>query len=141
MLCTKRGRKPSLLSFTIAALNCQRLEAPMNGSIDCNTQTVGGTCSFSCDPSHTLRGASSRSCLTFLEWSGQPAECDPPMCPRLSPPANGFVEFPCFREEGCSCGVMCAHGYVINGHSEQTCTSAAAAALDWTVAPMCEGML
>ena len=47
--------------------------------------------------------------------------------------------FPCSQEEGHSCSIVCAHGYVINGSSKQTCVFAGT--LDWTVAPMCEGSM
>ena len=120
------------------------LEAPQNGSIDCDDQIVGGTCAFSCDPGFTLRGLGTensytRTCLPSLQWNGRPAICDPPMCPELCPPSNGYVIFPCTREEEDTCEVVCAHGYTIMGHSTRRCKRNAQNNLDWTQGPMCTG--
>jgi len=122
------------------ALSCPLLEAPLNGSIDCDTQAVGGTCFFSCEATYTLRGSTSRNCLPSLEWTGQPTVCDPPMCPELTPPDNGFVLFPCTREESHTCSVVCAHGYNISGSPQQTCEmDPLSDDLLWTEPPTCQG--
>ena len=121
------------------ALSCPLLEAPLNGSIDCETQTVGGACNYSCEATYTLRGSTSRNCLPSLEWTGQPTVCDPPMCPELTPPDNGFVLFPCTREESHTCSVVCAHGYNITGSPQQTCELNGT--LNWSEPPTCEGEL
>ncbi|CAI8024249.1 Latent-transforming growth factor beta-binding protein 1, partial [Geodia barretti] len=119
------------------ALSCDPvLEAPLNGSMDCDTQTVGGTCRFTCDEGYTLRGSDSRTCLPSLQWREPPAICDPPMCPHLTPPDNGFVLFPCTREEGHLCRVVCAHGYSLEGPSNQTCTKDNVS-LVWSDGPQC----
>ena len=123
-----------------SALSCPLLEAPMNGSIDCNTQTVGGTCNYSCDPTYTLRGSVSRNCLPILVWTGRPAICDPPLCPELTPPDNGFVLFPCTRREMDTCDVICTPGYTLSGNTEQTCElNSTADILMWSMPPTCEG--
>ncbi|CAI8033854.1 P-selectin, partial [Geodia barretti] len=120
------------------ALSCDPvLEAPLNGSMDCDTQTVGGTCNFTCDEGYTLRGSDSRTCLPSLQWREPPAICDPPMCPRLTPPDNGFVLFPCTREEGHLCRVVCAHGYSLEGPSNQTCRKDNSGSLVWSDGPQC----
>ena len=122
------------------ALSCiPTLEDPLNGSIVCDKQTVGGRCNFTCDETYTLRGSSSRSCPPSLQWTGQPSVCDPPMCPELPPPVNGFVVLPCTREEGHSCDVVCAHGYNTTGPTQQTCHRPTDS-LVWTEAPTCIGM-
>ena len=125
--------------FTITALSCSFLESPLNGTIDCDRQTVEGTCTFSCDSTHTLRGSDSRSCLTSQLWSGRPAICDPPLCPDLTPPENGFIVFPCTREAKTTCNLLCFPGYALRGPSEQTCVMQNE--LVWTDPPTCEGML
>ena len=112
--------------------------APPNGTILCDTQTVGGACTFQCNEGYTLRGASSRTCSPSLQWSGQPSVCDPPMCPELQPPENGFVLFPCMREEGHSCNIVCSHGYIMKGPTRQTCIRTTDI-LSWTVGPQCVG--
>ena len=116
------------------------LEAPPNGEMKCDSQTVGGTCAFSCDEGYTLRGGASRTCLPSLQWAEPPAICDPPMCPELVPPENGFVLFPCTREEGDVCRVVCAHGYQLVGPSNQTCErDVMTDSLVWSEAPECMG--
>ena len=82
---------------------------------------MGETCTFSCEDGYTLRGGQNRTCLPSLQWAEPPARCDPPMCPELVAPENGFVLFPCTREEGDVCRVVCAHGYLLVGPSNQTC--------------------
>ena len=122
------------------ALSCDPvLEAPPNGSMECDRQTVGGTCRFTCDEGYTLRGSDSRTCLPSLQWREPPAICDPPMCPRLTPPDNGFVLFPCTREEGHLCHVVCAHGYSLVGPSNQTCRKDNTGSLTWSDGPQCVG--
>ena len=127
-------------SHTNIALNCLPvLEAPQNGVISCDTQTVGGTCNFICDEGFTLRGSPKRNCTPSLQWNGQPTVCDPPMCPKLRPPTKGFVVFPCTREEGHSCDIICAHGYNITSSKPQTCEVNATNDLIWSEGPNCVG--
>ena len=123
-----------------AALQCLQLEAPQNGSINCSSQTVNGTCFFSCDPSFSLRGSIGRTCLSSREWSGLPTCCDPPMCPELTPPENGFVQFPCTREESHTCTLLCAHGYNMTGSLQQMCVFHNDT-LSWSEAPVCQSKL
>ena len=125
---------------SITALSCDPvLEAPANGTMECDMQTVGETCSFSCDEGFTLRGSDSRTCLPSLQWREPPAICDPPLCPELSPPDNGFVLFPCTREEGHLCRVVCAHGYSQSGPANQTCRKDTTGNLTWSEGPQCVG--
>ena len=121
------------------ALKCQpMLEAPSNGTIQCDTQAVGGTCTFNCDEGFTLRGSEIRTCTPSLQWTGRPTVCDPPMCPALRPLSNGFVSFPCTREEGDTCSVTCAHGYNITGPDVQKCITVGDD-LMWSEGPECVG--
>ena len=134
-------KKVSMLCIPFTAQSCVPvLEAPPNGEMKCDSQTVGGTCAFSCDEGYTLRGGTSRTCLPSLQWAEPPAICDPPMCPELFPPENGFVLFPCTREEGDVCRVVCAHGYQLVGPSDQTCNrDVMTDSLVWSEAPECMG--
>ena len=84
------------------------LDAPPNGEMECDSQTVGGTCTFSCDEGYTLRGGASRRCLPSLQWAEPPAICDPPMCPELVPPENGFCCSPALGKRE-MCVVLCVH--------------------------------
>lgn len=124
--------------YNFTALTCSILEDPANGTIDCDTQTVGGTCSYRCNNGYTLRGSINRTCSPSLQWSGRPTVCDPPMCHALSPPTHGFVLFPCSQEEGDSCRVVCAHGYTTNGSSTQTCERNSTDMLVWSEGPVCD---
>ena len=61
------------------------------------------------------------------------------MCPELTPPDNGFVLFPCTREESHTCSVVCAHGYNISGSPQQTCElDPRSGDLLWTEPPTCQ---
>ena len=133
--------KKKLLLLSYAAQSCHPvLEAPASGTIECERQTVGETCTFSCEDGYTLRGGQSRTCLPSLQWAGSPARCDPPMCPELVAPENGFVLFPCTREEGDVCRVVCAHGYLLVGPSNQTCEQELVTGkLIWSESPQCVG--
>ena len=119
--------------------------APSNGAIQCDTQAVGGTCTFSCDhdKGFTLRGSESRTCTPSLQWTGPPTVCDPPMCPALRPPSNGLVSFPCTREEGDACRVTCAYGYNSTGPDMQICelNSTMNDDLIWSEGPECIGKI
>ena len=66
--------------------------------------------------------------------------CERPMCPELIPPVNGLLVFPCTREEGHSCNVVCADSYSIIGPSQQICEyDSSTADLKWSEGPTCEG--
>ena len=126
--------------LNLTALSCDPvLEAPVNGSMECDRQTVDGTCRFTCDEGYTLRGSDSRTCLPSLQWREPPVICDPPMCPHLTSPDNGFVLFPCTREEDHLCHVVCAHGYSLVGPSNQTCRKNDTDSLVWSDGPQCVG--
>ena len=134
-VCMKKDTVSDMATFT--ALSCDPvLEAPLNGKMECDRQTVGGTCRFTCDEGYTLRGSDSRTCLPSLQWKEPPAICDPPMCPHLTPPENGFVLLPCTREEGHLCHVVCAHGYSLVGPSSQTCRKDNMGSLVWSDGPL-----
>ena len=117
------------------------MDAPLNGNISCDNQSVGETCTFSCNEGYLLTGMSSRNCTSSLQWTeGRPTMCDPPMCDKLLPPSGGFVLFPCTREEGDSCSVMCVHGYSTSGPTNQMCEkNSSTDILVWSNGPQCEG--
>ena len=127
--------------MSFSAQSCDPLlEAPQSGSIECDKQTVGGVCSFQCNEGYTLRGSASRTCSPSRQWTRRPAICDPPMCPELRPPDNGFVLFPCTREEGDTCSVVCAHGFTTRGLPSQTCEEDENTDnLMWSMQPRCKG--
>ena len=99
---------------------------------------MGSTCNFDCNEGFTLRGGDTRTCLPSLIWRERPVICDPPLCPELDPPDNGFVLFPCTREEGDECSVVCAHGYMTVGPTVQTCVRETEN-LVWSDGPECIG--
>ncbi|CAI8042420.1 Matrilin-2 [Geodia barretti] len=139
-VCTcDRGYLLSPDALSCEALSCDpTLEAPPNGTIDCDRQTVGGACNFTCDEGFTLRVGERRTCLPSLMWRERPAICDPPTCPELEPPLNGFVVFPCTREEGHSCDAVCAHGYRAIGSTVRTCIrDSTTDTLAWSDGPQC----
>ena len=58
----------------------------------------------------------------------------------IRPPKYGFVLFPCTREEGHSCGIVCAHGFNAAGPTQQICENDTTTnSLIWNEGPICEG--
>jgi len=68
------------LRFAISTAICCPLEAPRNGTIDCELGDDGGpnyndTCAVSCDPGFIMTGSDSRTCTEDGTWSGDDATC------------------------------------------------------------------
>ena len=71
------------------------------------------------------------------------AECDPSLCKRLNPPVNGAILFPCDREYGSTCTVLCTFGYMLEGPSQQSCVlrQGSTSEVEWTDPPFCNGKI
>ena len=57
------------------AVDCGRLSAPLNGSLQGSATTFPNTLEFSCDEGFTLGGSALRKCQANATWSGKTAIC------------------------------------------------------------------
>ena len=63
----------SLFSFTTA--DCPRLEDIPNGSLEVNTTLNITAAVYTCDEGFELVGESTRTCINYSVWSGEPPIC------------------------------------------------------------------
>ena len=115
------------------------LAAPQNGSIDCTGRTTGNICNFDCDEGFQLVGSATRICAFSSTWTGTTSFCQPRLCDVLAAPTNGAILAPCYQEFGSTCNIVCLHGYMQDGPSEQTCVLRNNQ-LVWTIQSQCKGM-
>lgn len=54
---------------------CESLAAPLNGSVDDSTRTIGTVANYSCDDQFLLSGDVQRTCLVNGTWSGDAPDC------------------------------------------------------------------
>ena len=103
-------------------------------------QTTGAVCAFDCDGGFEQQGSESRVCLGD-SWTGSRVVCDPYKCDRLYAPTNGALLFPCDREYGTSCTVLCTFGFMLQGSSQQSCVlvDGSTSEVEWTDPPVCMG--
>lgn len=71
------------------AVDCGRLSAPLNGSLQGAATTFPNTLEFSCDEGFILDGSAIRTCQANATWSGKAAICRGTM-------RNYYIEFICF---------------------------------------------
>ena len=129
--------------YIIIAKECPSLSSPHNGTISCmpsDKQTTGNTCTFDCDGGFEHQGSRRRVCLGD-SWTGSRAVCDPYKCDRLEVPTYGGLLFPCNREYGTNCTVLCTFGFVLQGSSQQSCVlvEGSRSEVKWTDPPACIG--
>lgn len=104
-------------------------------------QTTGAVCTLGCDGGFRREGSGNRVCLGD-SWTGLRTVCDPYECDRLEAPTNGALVFPCDRDYGTSCTVICTFGYMLQGPSQQSCVlvGRSRTEVEWTDPPACIGM-
>lgn len=57
------------------AVECGRLSAPLNGSVQGSATTFPNMLEFSCEKGFILDGSASRKCQANTTWSGKAAIC------------------------------------------------------------------
>jgi hypothetical protein len=78
---------------TCAVIDCGSLMSPANGAVDLSEGSLlGAMATYSCDPSFTPIGMSSRVCQDNETWSGEAPTCKVIDCGGLEPPDNGAVD-------------------------------------------------
>ena len=63
-------------TFYVAAIDCGRLLAPLNGSLFGNLTVFPESIRFSCDVGFTMNGSSVRHCQANGTWSGDETICN-----------------------------------------------------------------
>ena len=66
-----------MLFTLLTAIDCGTLPAPDNGEVDLSEGSLlGAMATYSCDPSYSLVGMSSRQCQENETWSGEAPTCE-----------------------------------------------------------------
>ncbi|CAH1777847.1 unnamed protein product [Owenia fusiformis] len=131
-----------------ALLECEPLDAPVNGSLQlindesCNSAVAV----YSCDEGFVLNGNSTRVCSSSVneaEWSGNEAICERLLeCEPLEAPGNGSLQLINGETSNGAVAVyFCDEGFVLNGNSTRECLSSVIEA-EWSGDdPICEPLL
>ncbi|XP_071847709.1 uncharacterized protein [Apostichopus japonicus] len=111
---------------TVLVHRCSSLQAPARGSLDCQTQYLGSTCTFQCNNGYELDGPETVSCIlqsTRPTWDGVPPRCSPVQCPALlnKPQAIKSGCQSVTESFGAVCLWACPYGYQGSGASVSTC--------------------
>ncbi|XP_078495773.1 P-selectin [Ciona intestinalis] len=111
---------------TCAPLTCRpRLTAPQNGGVSCsNGNSVGSSCSFTCDGGYFLNGNPTRTCRTNNAWSGVQPTCRRIKCPtEIEAPENGNVVCSDLNNADSTCTFTCNAGFSMVGRQATRCIS------------------
>nr|XP_009861089.1 E-selectin [Ciona intestinalis] len=111
---------------TCAPLTCRpRLAAPQNGAVSCsNGNSVGSSCSFTCDGEYFLNGNPTRTCRTNNAWSGVQPTCRRIKCPtEIDAPENGNVVCSDLNNADSTCTFTCNAGFSMVGLQATRCIS------------------
>ncbi|XP_036438467.1 sushi, von Willebrand factor type A, EGF and pentraxin domain-containing protein 1-like [Colossoma macropomum] len=102
------------------AVQCPTLEDPANGRINCNGDSYGSSCIFSCNKGFHLQGAPEITCTESAEWSQNRPHCEVVQCSDLTEPLHSSMQ--CDHPLGhfgyqSSCEFTCEEGYTLTGSS------------------------
>ncbi|XP_071965960.1 uncharacterized protein [Antedon mediterranea] len=100
---------------------CVEIGEPFGGKRTCSGFTTDETCAFECERGHILLGSASRECLSDGMWSGQVTQCKEILCPEVSSPSNGYIQFPCENQAGSRCRFGCDVGYFLEENIVAQC--------------------
>ena len=53
----------------------EKIDTPLNGTMNCSGLVTDASCSFSCDPGYDLVGSRFRTCLSPSKWGGNLTFC------------------------------------------------------------------
>ncbi|KAM5237484.1 P-selectin [Ctenodactylus gundi] len=126
------------------AVQCQDLEAPDNGTMDCvyplATFAYGSSCKFGCHPGYQLRGLDTLRCTGSGQWTAPLPTCEAITCQPLESPAHGSMDCsPSSRafEYNTNCSFHCAEGFMLRGADVLRCADMG----QWTApAPVCQAV-
>ncbi|XP_048213730.1 P-selectin isoform X2 [Perognathus longimembris pacificus] len=126
------------------AVQCQTLEAPGKGTMDCvhplATFAYGSSCKFECQPGYRVRGLDTLRCAGSGQWTAPLPACEAIACEPLESPTHGSMEcspssstFP----YNTNCSFHCAEGFSLRGASVTQCADLG----QWTApAPVCQAL-
>nr|XP_020654229.1 P-selectin-like isoform X1 [Pogona vitticeps] len=142
-VCEKSGQWSSL-EPTCQVRECQRIESPARGTINCINPigdfAYNSTCYFSCEPGFELLGSKTLSCNASGQWTSSTPVCHAVQCQRLLAPAHGNST--CFHLHGefqyqSNCTFHCTDGFLLIGEEVTQCTSQG----EWTApVPFCQAI-
>ncbi|XP_023787564.1 E-selectin isoform X2 [Cyanistes caeruleus] len=127
---------------TCAAVRCEAVPRPAEGSVSCDHApadlTSGSRCDFQCSEGYVLEGSSSTECLPQGHWSEPVPKCKVIQCEALSSPEKGSMD--CSHGAGIftyntSCHFSCLEGWSLNGSRVLECSHSG----NWSASlPTCE---
>ncbi|XP_062353090.1 E-selectin [Cinclus cinclus] len=125
-----------------AAVKCEAVPWPAEGSVSCDHSSAGLTsgsrCHFQCSEGYVLEGSSSTECLPQGQWSQPVPKCKVIQCEPLSSPEKGSMD--CSHGAGIftyntSCHFSCPEGWNLNGSRVLECSHSG----NWSASlPTCE---
>jgi hypothetical protein len=80
--------------FSSPGHQCERIQSPINGAIQCTGNTTDHSCKFNCYPGYDLRGSSNRLCNASGKWTGDETLCKSkfvPMIPMIDVLSRIFI--------------------------------------------------
>ncbi|XP_061093277.1 P-selectin-like isoform X1 [Conger conger] len=129
--CTESG----LWSHTVPycqARQCNKLTAPLHGSLHCFNPheefSFSTSCNVSCEEGFLLNGTASTQCASLGVWTESPPLCQVVQCPALSDLLPPFLSMKCSNPLGIfsfrsQCFFHCGNGSSLNGTYKLSCTS------------------
>ncbi|XP_070122262.1 P-selectin isoform X6 [Equus przewalskii] len=109
------------------AVQCQRLEAPSQGTMDCvhplAAFAYGSSCKFECEAGYRVRGWDTLNCTGPGQWTGPLPACEALQCQDLAPNkahVNCSHPFGAFRYQS-TCSLTCDEGFLLVGEHELQC--------------------
>uniref|UniRef100_A0A8C9B154 p-selectin n=1 Tax=Prolemur simus TaxID=1328070 RepID=A0A8C9B154_PROSS len=126
------------------AMQCQPLEAPNNGTMDCvyplSAFAYGSSCKFECQPGYRLRGLDTLRCTGSGHWTAPLPACEAISCEPLERPTHGSMDCsPSSRtfQHNNNCSFHCSEGFTLRGADVVQCTDMG----QWTApAPVCQAL-
>ncbi|XP_010632290.1 P-selectin [Fukomys damarensis] len=126
------------------AVQCQHLEAPGSGTMDCVHPLApfayGSSCKFRCQPGYRVRGLDTLRCAGSGQWTASLPVCEAITCRPLESPVHGGMD--CSPPSGAfqyntSCSFHCAEGFMLSGADVLRCSDSG----EWTApAPVCQAL-
>ncbi|XP_023564407.1 P-selectin [Octodon degus] len=126
------------------AVQCQRLEAPHSGTMDCVHPLApfayGSSCKFRCQPGYQVKGLDTLRCVGSGQWTAPLPACEATTCDPLEIPVHGGMD--CSPSSAAfqyntNCSFHCAEGFVLQGADVLQCGDLG----QWTApAPICQAL-
>ncbi|XP_066533027.1 E-selectin-like [Hoplias malabaricus] len=141
IMCGATGQWNNSL-LTCEAVRCPTLEDPVNGLVNCNGDSYGTSCSFSCNDGFLLQGATEITCTESAEWSQELPICQIVQCSEPIAPLHASMQcdhpFQSFSYQS-SCEFTCEKGYTLAESSSSKIMCGAAGQWNDSV-PTCEAV-